>query len=198
MADDSNNIILSIPGLVTVRSGNASVTNAVVGVNTVLTKQNWPLQKDAKKFFGDPSVHNAAWQAAHLVSVPCPWTLFMGKTQLHSIQINKACADSLKRVLAFVWEKVGEDQSAIETLHYHLYSGSYNYRPMRGGSALSMHSYGAAIDWDDQENQQHHTKHLFQDNSLLIQAFKAEGWSWGGDWSVGSIDAMHVQAARVH
>ena len=26
----------------------------------------------------------------------------------------------------------------------------------------------------------------------------ASPWIWGGDWSPGSIDAMHVQAARVH
>jgi hypothetical protein len=28
--------------------------------------------------------------------------------------------------------------------------------------------------------------------------FKEEGWIWGGDWLPGSVDAMHVQAARVH
>jgi hypothetical protein len=197
MADADGKLILSIPGLVNVRTGNSAVTNAVVGQGlTILTPQKWPLQRDATAFFGDPRKSN--FSAQHLVSVPCPWKLFMGKTELHSIQINKACAASLTRVLNFVWEKVGKDQSAIETLHYHLYSGSYNFRPMRGGSALSMHAYGAAIDWDDQENQQHHMKHLFQDNSLLIQAFKAEGWSWGGNWSPASVDAMHVQAARVH
>jgi hypothetical protein len=171
------------------------VANSVI-VTPAPVHNVWPLQRDATSFYGDP--RSSGFTANHLVSVPCPWKLFMGKTELHSIQINKKCAESLTRVLNAVWTAVGQDQSAIETLHYHFYSGSYNYRPMRGGSALSMHAYGAAIDWDDQENQQHAHKHLFQDNSLLILKFKEEGWSWGGDWSSGSIDAMHVQAARVH
>ena len=41
------------------------------------------------------------------------------------------------------------------------------------------------------------SKHLFTDATLLVVKFKEQGWQWGGDWSAGSIDAMHVQAARV-
>jgi hypothetical protein len=158
----------------------------------------WPLQSQARQYYGNPSVNLSRWEKEFLVDVPCPWTLYMDKEELHSIRINKNCAASLSRVLNNVWEAVDKDQGAIETLHYHLYSGSFNYRPMRGGSALSMHSYGCAIDWDDAENEQHSQKHLFKDTSLLIVKFKEEGWEWGGDWHGASIDPMHVQAARVH
>ena len=72
------------------------------------------------------------------------------------------------------------------------------YLPMRGGIALSMHSYGVAIDWDAEENPQHSAKHLFREDSLIVVKFKEENWVWGGDWGGSSIDAMHVQAARVH
>jgi D-alanyl-D-alanine carboxypeptidase len=97
-----------------------------------------------------------------------------------------------------MWDAVGRDQGAIETLHYNRYDGSFNYRPMRDGHALSMHSYGVALDWDADENPQHSTRHLFQSDSLIVTKFKEENWIWGGDWSGTSIDAMHFQAARVH
>jgi hypothetical protein len=161
----------------------------------------WPLQRDCNAFYGNPGNSPsqwAAWEKAHLVNVACPWTIRMGKSVVSHIEIHKLAAASLTRVLGSIWDAVGHDQSAIETLHYDQYSGSYNQRPMRGGTMRSMHGFGVAIDWDDQENQQHHTKHLFQDSSLLVVKFKAEGWIWGGDWSPQSIDAMHVQAARVH
>ena len=165
----------------------------------------WPLQKDCPAFYGDPGNTPtlwAAWEAANLVDVPCPWKLFFKDNDLiqpvSAIRIHKKCAGSLNIVLHSIWDAVGDDQSAIETLHYHLYSGSYNQRPMRGGVARSMHGFGAAIDMDAEENEQHSTKHLYQANSLIVLKFKAENWIWGGDWSPTSIDAMHFQAARVH
>jgi hypothetical protein len=162
---------------------------------TILIKQNWPTQARAAAFYGNPG--SKGWAASHLAEVSCPWTLRMDGTVLHAIRIHKLCAPSLTRVLSWVWETCGKDQEKIASLHYDRFSGSYNYRPMRGGSALSMHAYGAAIDWDDADNQQHSRKHLFTADSPLIKAFLDEGWEWGCNWSDASIDAMHVQAAHV-
>ena len=158
----------------------------------------WPLQKDCLSIDGTPGDWGSAWYKANIVDVTCPWLLNMDGQKVTSIQINKRCAESLARVLNNIWEAVGKDQSAIETLHYHLYSGSFNYRPMRGGVSLSMHAFGRAVDFDSEENTQHSMKHLYQENSLIVVKFKEEGWVWGGDWSPASIDAMHFQAARVH
>jgi len=68
---------------------------------------------------------------------------------------------------------------------------------MRGGTALSMHSYGCAFDWDAAENPFHVSKGLYTDDSLIVKAFKSEGAEWGGDWHEGSKDFMHFQFARV-
>jgi D-alanyl-D-alanine carboxypeptidase len=166
----------------------------------ILTKQNWPTQSQiwSGSIDGTPGDWGSVWYKENIVEVPCPWTLSVESTAVHYIQINKKCADSLGRVLNYIWFKVGKTQEAIEKLHYHLYDGSFNYRIIRGGSAPSMHSYGRAIDFDAAENAQHSQKHLFQDDSLIVTAFKGEGWIWGGDWSPGSIDGMHFQAAKVH
>lgn len=156
----------------------------------------WPLQRDAMAFYGNPRSKN--WLHDNTTDVACPWPLHMGADHIYHILIHKKCADSLTRVLNNVWDAVGHDFSRIHAMRYDVYDGSYNYRPIRGGHNLSMHSYAAAIDWDAADNEQHSHHHLFTDQSLLVVKFKEEGWVWGGDWGEGSVDAMHVQASRVH
>lgn len=156
----------------------------------------WPLQTECPSFYGNP--RDGGWLQANTVDVPCPWPLHMDKLTLSHILIHKKCADSLSRVLSNIWDASGHDVTKINALRYDQYDGSYNFRVMRGGSALSMHSYACAIDWDAADNTFHSQRHLFTDSSLLVVKFKEEGWIWGGDWSPGSVDAMHVQAARIH
>lgn len=156
----------------------------------------WPLQSECLSFYGNPGAAN--WLHDNTVYVPCPWTLYVGNAPTSHILIHKKCADSLGRVLAGIWDAIGHDAGKISDLHYDRYDGSYNFRPMRGSRAISMHSFACAIDWDAAENPFHSSKHLFTDQSLLVVEFKKEGWIWGGDWTPGSQDAMHVQAARIH
>ncbi len=162
----------------------------------------WPLQAECDAFYGDPrgrhGTYDPRWAADNLTHVPCPWALTMDDRHAPFIVIHKKCAESLSRVLGSIWDAVEEDQGAIETLHYNRFDGSFNYRPMRGGHALSTHSYGVALDWDAAENPRHSRRHLFRNDSLIVTKFKEENWVWGGDWSDTSIDAMHFQAARVH
>jgi hypothetical protein len=159
---------------------------------TVLQSNVWPTQAEC------PSFYCATESAirANLVDVQCPW-LMNGKT--HTIQIHRKCAASLERVLNFIWETAGKSQEKIHEFGYDVFDGSFNWRVIAGTSTPSVHSYAAATDWNAAANPQHaslaHTK--FQENSLITTAFKRESWIWGGDWSSGSIDAMHYQAARV-
>jgi hypothetical protein len=156
----------------------------------------WPLQRDLIAFYGDPRI--PGWLAGNTTFVVCPWPLNMGTIPITHILIHQKCADSLTRVLNATWNAVGEDRDKIILYRYNRFSGSYAPRPMRGGSAMSVHWFAAAVDFDDADNEQHHLQHLFLDTSPLVQAFKNEGWVWGGDWSPASVDAMHFQAARVY
>jgi hypothetical protein len=161
-----------------------------------LTKQQWPLQRDCPRFYGNPG--EAGWLHAYTTSVAVPWRMFMGSTPIDHILIHKRCAPSLERVLAYTWDRCGRDQDKVHSLHFDRYDGSYNFRPMRGGASLSMHAYAVAIDWDAAANAHHSQTHFFTKDTILIDAFLQEGWEWGGSWGGGSIDAMHVQAAHVH
>lgn len=156
----------------------------------------WPLQRDCVSFYGDP--YSSGWYAANVVHVNCPWPIFIGGQRVPYISIHKRCSDSLSRVLNNVWDALDHSIDKIKGLRYDRYDGSYNLRPKRGGTSPSMHSFACAIDWDAADNQFHSIRHIFTDQSVLVVKFKEEGWIWGGDWSPGSVDAMHVQAARIH
>jgi hypothetical protein len=155
----------------------------------------WPLQTQCGVFYGNP--YSRSWQAANLVHVHCPWPLLMGRYTMYAITIHRKCAESLTRVLATIWDAVDHDLQKIHALHYDTFDGSFNLRNKRGGSSLSMHAYAAAIDFDAEDNEFHHVHHFFSEDSLIVKAFEAEGWVWGGRWQ-SSIDAMHFQAARIH
>jgi len=160
---------------------------------TILQHNTWPPQSQAMSFFGNPA--SSGWEAANLVHVTCPWRFTTGS---QVILIHKKCADSLARILNYIWEQCGKSQDQIHKFGYDVFDGSYNYRPIAGTSTLSEHAYGAALDFNAAANPQHAplTKTKFKEDSLIVQAFKEEGWTWGGDWSPAYIDAMHFQSLK--
>jgi hypothetical protein len=155
----------------------------------------WPLQKDCRAFYGNP--YAAGWLHANTTEVKCPWPLRVEEGVRSTILIHKKCAESLTRVLNAVWDRCNHDPHVIAENKYDVFDGSYNLRPMRGSSRISMHSYAIAIDFDADENEFHGPKHTFTPESILVQEFEKESWVWGGRWSTGSKDWMHFQAARV-
>jgi len=158
----------------------------------------WPLQSECDDFYGDPR-DGSSWERTHLVDFSPPWRIVdeeSGKT-ISSFKVNRRCADSLKRVCDAVWRECGANQDWIDRHGMHLFSGSYVFRNIRGGSHLSMHAYGCAIDFAASRND------LGEDwdpvtgvPAAVVKAFEAEGWTWGGRWK-HRPDAMHFQAARV-
>jgi hypothetical protein len=161
---------------------------------TVLQSNVWPTQADCPSFYGSPSV-----VASSLVKVTCPWTFTVEGTHSNQITTHKKCAASLERVLNYIWEQCGKDPAKIHEFGYDIFDGSYNPRNIAGTNTPSVHSYAAAMDWNAAANPQHAplSQTKFKADSLIVFAFKAESWVWGGDWSPASIDVMHFQAARV-
>jgi lysozyme family protein len=158
------------------------------------TRPVWPLQSQFVEFYGDP--YAKSYQTDCIARVPCPWVLKTGKYGQSYIEINKKCAESLARVLNEIWERCGKDPTKISALKYDVFDGSFVLRPMRGSSQMSMHA-GCAIDFDADENEFHGPKHTFTPDSIIVQAFERENWTWGGRWSTAGKDWMHFQAARV-
>jgi hypothetical protein len=162
---------------------------------------SWP-NDDARSlslFYGNPCGNDGnaspAWMKANLVGVTPPWRMVASWNKgavIRQIQVHKKVAPSLERVLKRIWDAYGHSQAQIEVSRMHLFGGGFNFRPKRGLSSLSLHAYGAAIDLDPEHNGLGQKQGTIP--QVVIDAFKAEGWVWGGDWK-NRPDPMHFQAA---
>jgi hypothetical protein len=155
-----------------------------------------PLQSECYERFGNPS--SSGWSSEWLIPVATPFEMHMDDIPINSIRVNKIAAASLSRVLIAIWNACGHVQANVCKCGCDVYSGCWAVRPIRGGRTPSMHSFGLAIDINAPANglAEPVSRTLFKPDSLVVKAFKTEGWVWGGDWR-GRRDAMHFQFARV-
>lgn len=163
----------------------------------------WPLQSELDQFYGDPrgvknpTVVNPVWLVDNLGWVTPPGPMFYEGKPVRRFQAHRRVVDSLRGVLEEIWIKAGQHPDTLREWGADQFGGCYNYRLKRGGKTLSCHAYGAAIDLDPARNGHHDATPHFTPDHPVVQAFKAAGWVWGGDWTGSSVDAMHFQAARV-
>lgn len=151
---------------------------------------NWPHDDTQSliEFYGKP------WGDLGLLThVTPPFQMRYESTPIHGILIHKKCADALAEALAAIWDHYGHDQGAIDKSSISRYSGSYNYRNVRGAGNLSCHAFGAAIDIDAEHNSLGSVHS--QMDPVVISAFKSVGAFWGGDF-IHRKDPMHFQFAH--
>jgi hypothetical protein len=91
-------------------------------------------------------------------------------------------------------------------------TSAFNCRPVTGGSAWSQHSYGWAIDINPVQNpyvtsggtvlppagakyldRSQKAKGMIRAGDVVVKAFAAIGWGWGGSWS-SPKDYQHFSA----
>lgn len=152
----------------------------------------WPRQASVPSFYGQPG------QNQRMLECPYPMKLAWDQdTTINRFSIHEKVHDSALRVFTAVLAHYGHN--GIEALGLDLWGGCLNVRTMRGGSSLSMHSWGIAIDIDPERNQ----LRWGSDKAWLARppynawwaAWEAEGWiSLGRE---RNYDWMHVQAARL-
>lgn len=107
---------------------------------------------------------------------------------------HEQVADSLLCVFQRLAEAypTKEERKAAGILDYY---GLYNPRPMRGGSAWSMHAWKIAIDLDAARNGNvTHWPSRAVMPLAVMECFAREGWLPAG--AFWSRDAMHFQATR--
>jgi len=94
----------------------------------------------------------------YLVWIDLPYPMYLNwqsKTYVRRIQCHKLVADSLKAIFEDILCHYGLDE--VKRLQLDDYGGCFNYRAMRGGTSLSVHSWGCAIDLDPDRNLLHET-----------------------------------------
>lgn len=157
----------------------------------------WPLQSECFGLFGNPSLPK--FERNHLVRIKIPYKMHMGDIPITRITMNKICAESTLRILEKIQTYYNNDYDAMENAGVTDFGGAWNVRTMRGGSNLSMHAYGLAIDLNADLNplgkKPGWKKGSFTEDHPVVIMFREEGWVWGGPWS--RPDGMHFQAAIV-
>lgn len=152
----------------------------------------WPTQADVPGFYGAMGMNQER------LPLPFPMRLAWDKSILITrITLHAKVIESAGRAFEAIASAYSPAQRA--DLGIDLFGGSLNVRRMRGGTSWSIHSWGAAIDFDPERNQLKwgmDRARLGQPDAVPFwEAWEAEGWV-----SLGrsrNYDAMHVQAARL-
>lgn len=165
---------------------------------------SWPMQSEAamNEYYGNPRGRNGlaspTWEKQNLVLAKAPYVLTYAGKPVAGARVHKRCKAAFEAVFEAIWDAAGRDQHVVNEWGASIYAGAYNFRLMRGGSRLSIHSWGAAIDLDPVRNAFHDVTPHFTGNSQTVKAFEAQGATWGGRWHGRSCDGMHFQFANVH
>lgn len=168
----------------------------------------WPLQRDCDAFYGNPRGNRGqasiGWERMNLVFISPPWPLFYAGKPCR-LRVHKKCAGAFEAWFLAVWANAGKDRQLIRAWGMDATGGAYNFRLMRGGSSLSMHSWGCAVDMDVPRNGFHdNTPHFATLRKEVVEPFLKLGGVWGGDWDGDrdslderACDGMHFQFARL-
>lgn len=158
--------------------------------------KNTPLQSECPAIYGKNQVEVES-QLVY-IDLPYPMRLDWDLNQIaRRARVHKKVADSAVNALLDIQIVYGDRE--IKRLGLDRTAGTYIWRTMRGGSALSMHSYGIA--WDFYAGPNGLTTQCPQalfcksDYDMFFNIWEENGWvslgrEIGRDW-------MHVQHARL-
>jgi hypothetical protein len=119
------------------------------------------------------------------------------KAKIKRMSCNVKCAKSLYSIFEKTLKTYGIKE--IQRLKLNNFGGCLNVRKMRGGSAWSIHSWGAAVDLDPDRNRLKWGK----DRAVLAKPEYEEFWKivesegWTSLGRARNYDWMHFQAANL-
>lgn len=152
----------------------------------------FPTQANVTKFYG-PHGEPGGFSPP-VKTIRLPFTIFYEGTAVKVLRPHEKCADSLLAVFERL-AKVFPTEAARHEAGILTYDGLYAPRPMRGGTAWSMHSWAIAIDLNAAKNgNKWHWPVQAVMPIEVMECFAREGWTAAG--AFWSRDAMHMQATR--
>jgi hypothetical protein len=164
---------------------------------------NWPHEDVAalNAFYGDPRGRNGEanplWEVANLVQWTPPYPMFYSDgchRPMNHLRIHRKCVDAFQAAFSDALASLGHDYIAAHSLD--VTGGAFCYRLQRGGSRLSVHSWGCAIDIDPAHNP--FPRRWAAGRGMLdrkfAEIFQKRGFIWRG--ADGDNDPMHLQLAR--
>jgi hypothetical protein len=169
----------------------------------------WPLQRECDSFYGNPRGKNvtqpsAKWESEYLVFFKPPFRITYAGKHVAQFKVNKNCLVGFQEAFNNLYKAAGGKQKTLDHWGVSIFAGCYNYRLMRGGNSLSMHSWGCAIDLDPANNSLSDNTPRFSQFPEVLDAWAKTGALWGGDWDGDKdtlderrCDGMHWQFARL-
>jgi hypothetical protein len=147
-------------------------------------------QRNAKYGLANPT------GKGYLVYIDLPFPMRIAwdrKKKTKRFQCHKSVAQRLLNVFNELLAHYGYDR--LVELGIDLYGGCFNYRLMRGGTELSSHSWGTAIDLDPDRNLLHESKKTARfarpEYKMMIDIFYRHGFiSYGVEFD---YDWMHFE-----
>lgn len=144
---------------------------------------------------GTPTTASECQQYMQTISVAL--TTRDGTKTSGNLTIHRALVQDVQQVF-----QVAQDSG------FKIYEAAgYSFRKMNNGGSgkLSHHSYGVAIDINVSENYSRRGNTIYAGDfwdpgrsefsipadGVLVKAFEAKGWKWGGNWSGNYQDYMH-------
>lgn len=160
----------------------------------VIQNNKWPMQdyNSMVNFYGNVGEFQTSLSLPYKLKLA--WDL---NTEINRITCHTKVSDSLYNIFDKTLKHYGYDE--IVRLKLNLFGGCLNVRRMRGGTAWSIHSWGAAVDLDPSNNQLRWGKDKAtfarKDYDPFWKFVEEEGWiSLGRE---KNYDWMHFQAARI-
>jgi len=143
-----NNFIPVLPAIPVNKPSSNNNNNNKPSVPSKPSNLVWPKQdyNSMVNFYGPVGENQTK------LTLPYPMKLAWDtKTTLTRITCHKKCSESFYNIFEKALKQYG--QKEVTRLRLDLFGGCLNVRKMRGGSAWSIHSWGAAIDLDPDRNQ---------------------------------------------
>ena len=155
----------------------------------------YPRQADMVAFYGPAGGPDCT---AGIAVLPMPFVIAWDKTQtVKSFRCHAKLAAPFTRIFQQAFDYYGAGGLVARGLN--IFGGCYNLRKMRGGNAMSIHSWGAAVDLDPERNtlRMDHTEATFAGAEYvpfweIVEANGAVSLGRARDF-----DWMHTQFARL-
>lgn len=148
-------------------------------------------------YYGNPDadgdgILDVEWFRKNIVVFEAPFLMSLSwrpSEQTRRFQAHRLAGARIVSALSRIGAYKG-----LPYLHEHKldrWGGCFNFRLIRGGNELSVHSWGAAVDYCPDLGRMGSAEDAATYPRFIVDAFEAEGFVWGGRWK--RPDAMHFE-----
>lgn len=146
--------------------------------------------------YGNPDkdedgILDLAWAEENLkvFDFPFPMVLSWSSATVSRFQAHRLAGPKIQAALRNMAAYKGLEY--IKGNRYDRWGGCFNFRLIRGGTTLSAHSWGTAVDINPAIGRLGSRSDASVYPRFIIEAFRVEGFAWGGVWA--RPDAMHFE-----